>query len=508
MTMRRKVLYTLLGIPFAIAVFSPAAVAAVPCESLLSLSVPNTTITSAKTVAKGAFVPPGGPGNQAAAFKDLPAFCRLTATLKPSSDSDIKMEVWMPVTGWNGNFQPRGTAGMGGSIPLAAMGGELKEGYATAGSDTGHVGDSRYVLDHPEKVTDFEYRSAHELNVRGKAIIAAYYGEGAKLSFIDGCGGGAFMAQNAMQRYPADYNGITITGFSHKTRHAIWQQWVWDATHKDAASNLPKEKLEILHNAALNACDALDGVKNGEIENPTVCKFDPKVTECRPGAATASCLTPPQVEAARKIYAGPTNPRTGQAIYYPPMPGSELAWAAMAGPEPFGLSVDFLKYFVFKDGNWDPKAHVFNYDSHVALAENPLALRANANNPDIGEFVKRGGKLLLYEGWSDHFTLPGIAIDYYKRVVEKIGPAAAKDSVRLFMVPAMTHCEDRGEFDMVGELENWIKTKKAPDQIIGRRVWELNKVAGTRLLCPYPQVATYKGSGNTDAAANYTCKAQ
>jgi feruloyl esterase len=178
----------------------------------------------------------------------------------------------------------------------------------------------------------------------------------------------------------------------------------------------------------------------------------------------------------------------------------------MTGPQPFGFATDFFKYFVFNDPRWDPKTRPFNYDSDVALAENPKALLTNANNPDIREFVDRGGKLLLYEGWSDHFTLPGIAIDYYNKVVDAIGAQKARDSVRLFMVPGMTHCEDRGEFDMVRELEKWIQTKKAPDQIIGSRVWD-GKVAGTRLLCQYPQVATYKGSGNTDDAANYTCKA-
>ncbi len=499
-----KLVTTSSSILIAVAIFTQPAAAAVPCGMLTSLSLPNVTITSAQSVAAGAFAPPGVQGNQAAAYRTMPAFCRVTATLKPTSDSDIKMELWMPAAGWNGLFELRGTAGMGGTTPLPAMAATLKEGYATAGSDTGHVGDSRYALDHPEKVIDFSYRSAHEVTVHSKAIIAAFYDNALRLSFIDGCGGGAFTAQNAMQRYPGDFNGIAITGFSHKTRHAVWQQWVWDATHKDAASNLPNDKLALLNKAALDACDALDGVRNREIENPTVCKFDPAVLQCQ-GAAGASCLTAPQVEAARKIYAGPTNPRTGQAIYYPPMPGSEIAWSAMTGAQPFNFATDFMKYFVFNDPNWDGKTRPFNYDSDVALAENPKALLTNANNPDIRAFLDRGGKLLLYEGWSDHFTLPGIAIDYYNKVVQTVGVERARDSVRLFMMPGLNHCEDRGEFDMVRELEKWIQTKTAPDRIVGSRVWE-GKVAGTRLLCAYPQVATYSGTGNTDDVANYTCK--
>jgi feruloyl esterase len=384
------------------------------------------------------------------------------------------------------------------------MAATLKDGYATAGSDTGHTGDSRYALDHPEKVIDFSYRAAHEVSEKSKAIITQFYGNPTRLSFMDGCGGGAFTAQNAMQRFPGDFNGIAITGFSHKTRHALWQQWVWDATHKDAASNLPNDKLALLNKAALDTCDALDGVRNREIENPMVCKFDPGVLQCR-GGDTASCLTPAQVEAARKIYAGPRNPRTGEAIYFPPMPGSEIAWSSMTGAQPFGFATDFFKYFVFNDPNWDSRTRPFNFDSDVALAENPKALLTNANNPDIRAFLDRGGKLLLYEGWNDHFTLPGIAIDYYNKVVQAVGPARARDSVRLFMMPGLNHCEDRGEFDMVKELEKWIQTNTAPDRIVGSRVWD-GKVAGTRLLCSYPQVATYNGSGNTDDAANYTCK--
>src|SRR5437016_7915550 len=256
---------TLFSVLFAISVFSQASVAAVPCESLASLSLPNTTITSAATVAAGAFTPPaggGGRGDPRAPFRNLPAFCRLTATLKPTSDSDIKMEVWMPVTGWNGNFQGNGSGGMGGAIPYGDMAKTMHAGFATAGSDTGHQGDSRYALEHPERVIDYGYRAGHEMTVKAKAIIQAYYGNGPKLSFLDGCGGSAQMAEAEMRRYPADYDGIAITGFSQKTRHALEQIWIWDANQQEKASYLPPEKLTVLHNGVLQACDGLDGVND------------------------------------------------------------------------------------------------------------------------------------------------------------------------------------------------------------------------------------------------------
>ena len=506
---------TLFSVLFAISVFSQASVAAVRCESLASLSLPNTTITSAATVAAGAFTPPagrGGRGDAAAPFRNLPAFCRVTATLKPTSESDIKMEVWMPVTGWNGNFQGNGTGGMGGSIPLTDMAKTLRGGFATAGSDTGHEGDSRYVLEYPEKVIDFAYRAGHEMTLKAKAVIAAYYGNGPKSSFLDGCGGSAQMAENEMQRYPGDYDGIAITGFSQKTRHALEQMWIWDANQRDKSSYVPPEKLTVLHNAVLQTCDGLDGVKDGLIENPPSCKFDPGVVQCKAGDG-ATCLTAPQVEAVRKIYAGPTNPRTREQLFYPPQPGSELTWAQFSGPQPFGLAADFFKHFVYKDPNWDPRTRPIKYDTDLAIIERPENLVINGANPNISEFVKRGGKLLLYEGWADGTIPPGVAINYYKKVVDTIGARTAQDSVGLFMVPGLTHCQAAtDDFDsgwhgrMVGELEQWIKNKKAPARIIASSSKD-GKVIRTRPLCPYPQVATYKGTGSSDDAANFTCKA-
>src|SRR5579871_4568495 len=294
----------------AIVVFGRVAAAAASCEGLASVSLKNATITSAQSVAAGAFKPAGGGEAAAAALRSLPAFCRVTATLRPSSDSDIKMELWLPATGWNGEFEGVGTAGMGGIIPYNALAGPLKQGFATAANDTGHVGDSTYAIAHHEKVIDWGYRAFHEMTVQSKPVIAAFYGNGPKFSFMEGCGSGAQAAQSELQRFPEDYDGIAITGFSDKTRHVFWQMWAWEATHKDEASNIPKEKYEVLHKAVLDQCDALDGVKDGVLEDPRRCKFDPKTIECK-GAVGPSCLSAAQVEAVRKIYAGPKNPRTG-----------------------------------------------------------------------------------------------------------------------------------------------------------------------------------------------------
>src|SRR5207244_10037892 len=214
------------------------------------------------------------------------------------------------------------------------------------------------------------------------------------------------------------------------------------------------------------------GVKDGLIESPQICKFDPAVLQCK-AEDGPTCLTSGQVEPGRKIYDGPTNPCTWEQLFYPPLPGSELTWSQFAGPQPFGLAADFFKYFVYKDSNWDPKTRPINYDTDLALIEKPENLVVNATNPDIKEFAKRGGKLLLYEGWADGTIPPGVAINYYKKVVDTIGANTARDSVHLFIVPGLTHCQAAtDDFDsgwhgrMGGELEQGLKNTKAPSRIV------------------------------------------
>src|SRR5436190_7368714 len=299
--------------------------AATPCQDLSKASLPNTTITLAETVGAGSFTPPPGGRGGNNQFTSLPAFCRIQATLKPSSDSDIKMELWLPVAAsWDGKFRGTGNGGLGGGAAVNAnpLANGVRLGYATAGNNTGHEGDSSYAIDHPEKIKDFGYRSAHEMVVASKALIKAYYDSPLKYSVIAEGGGGTIAALSAAQRYPEDYDVIAVTGMSsYLSRHTFGQMWYWQATHKDEASMIPPEKYPVLHQAALNACDAKDGLKDGLISNPEACKFDPVVIQCK-DSATANCLIPAQVEAARKIYSGPINPRTKEEVYSPMYPGS------------------------------------------------------------------------------------------------------------------------------------------------------------------------------------------
>ena len=476
--------------------FASGAVAA-SCESLVKQALPDAQITMALSVAAGEF----------STYKDLPAFCRVAATLTPTSDSDIKIEVWLPASGWNGKFQAVGNGGWAGVISYGAMAQALRRGFATASTDTGHVGGSAsFVLGHPEKLIDFGYRSVHEMTVKSKAIIAAFYGNGPKFNYWNGCSTGGRQGLKEAQKYPSDFDGV-IAGApaNYRTHHQIGQVWSASATLKDPASYIPPSKYPLLHKAAIEACDAIDGLKDGIIDNPLRCRFDPKTIECK-GDDTSACLTAPQVEAARKIYAGATNPRTGLRIWPGLMPGSELGWAPITGgPEAVGLATEFFKYVVFEDPKWDWRT--FNFDTDTERTDK-LENGMNATDPNLKEFVAHGGKLLIYHGWTDPLLTPQNTINYFKSVTDTMGPKTA-EFARLFMVPGMDHCsggEGPNSFDTVSAIEQWVEKGKAPEQIVASHLTK-GVADRTRPLCPYPLVAVWKGSGSTDSASNFSCAA-
>ncbi len=283
------------------------------CERLAaSLNLQNAKVTLAQPVTSRQFAPPTAPGASAppAALTDLPAFCRVTVTLTPSSDSDIKSEVWLPLAEWNGKFQQVGNGGWGGSIQYAALASALRRGYAASSTDTGHVGDTaQFAVGHPEKLIDFGYRAVHETAVQSKAIVAAAYATTPRLSYFVGCSGGGRQAFMEAQRYPQDFDGIVAgaPGYN-RTDQSFQLVAASQATHHDAASFIPREKLAVLHRATLNACDQRDGLLDGLISDPMRCKFDPSVTACT-GTDRPDCLTAPQVRAAKAIYAPVMNPR-------------------------------------------------------------------------------------------------------------------------------------------------------------------------------------------------------
>ena len=503
---------TLAGLP-AQAAPSPGS-----CAALSRVSLANVTITSASFAAAGTMPAPparGGGAGAAAAnpFADLPAVCRVAATLKPSADSDIKMELWLPAA-WNGKFKGTGNGGLGGGagVGLNALAAGVRRGYATAGHNTGHEGDSSYALEHPEKIKDFGYRATHEMTVASKALVRAFYGKAPTLSYMAEGGGGTIAALSSAQRYPEDYDTIAVTGMSsYLTRHTFAQMWIWQATHADAASVIPPDTYPVLHDAVLAACDTLDGLKDGIVGDPLGCRFDVRTVQCKAGAATV-CLTAPQVEAARKIYQGPKHARTGAELYSPLYPGSELGWGQLAGgDQPLGIPVEFFKFYVLRDPAWDYRTRPINFDSDVAASDRPDIQPVNAIDPDLRRFFARGGKLLLVDGWNDAAVPPKVAINYFNRVVATVGERQTRESMRFFMVPGMGHGPgtqgpENFDFDALGLIEQWKEKGIVPDQLVVAH-YKGGKRVGSRLVCQYPRIAFYKG-GDSEDPASFECRAK
>jgi feruloyl esterase len=470
-----------------------AVLAQSPCETLRSLSLPHATITLAAAIpAQGA----------------SPAYCRVEAALRPSSDSDIRIAVWLPAENWNGNYEAVGNGGWAGTINESEMGVALRRGYATSSTDTGHRGTGAgFALGHPERLIDFGYRSEHEMTVAAKAIVAAFYATGPRFSYFVGCSSGGRQGLMEAQRFPNDYDGIAAGAPTNNWNSMMFARiWVAHATLKDPAGYIPPAKYRVIHQAVMEACDSLDGVRDGVLEDPTRCHFDPGALACRNGDGP-DCLTAPQVDSARKIYTPARNSRTGGAIFPAMERGSELVWATLAGgPKPIALADDYFKYVVFENPDWDFKT--LNFDGDFAKAEKRDGGILTAINPDLRPFFSHGGKLIQYHGWTDQQVMPQNSIDYYNSVVRKIGDAAkAADSYRLFMAPGMGHCgggEGPNKFDVLGPLAQWVEKGKAPDAILASR--SEGSATRTRPLCPYPQVAVYKGTGSTDDAANFVCK--
>jgi feruloyl esterase len=461
--------------------------------------VDGMTVTLAESVMGGA----------ESNYPKLPAFCRVEATLRPTSDSEIKIEVWMPEpAAWNGKYEGTGNGGWGGSIEPGALAAGVMRGYATSATDTGHTGGSAsFAMGHPEKLIDFGYRSVHGMTVAAKALIAAFYGEGPKLAYFEGCSSGGRQALMEAQRFPEDFDGIVAGSATNNwTKMMFGRMWVGQATLGDPANYIPPAKYPVIHRAVLAACDAMDGVRDGVLDDPTKCRFDPGVLACKDDVDGADCLTKPQVEAARKIYSPATNPRTGEVIFPPMERGSELVWGRLAGgPEPIELANDYFKFVVFADPKWDFRT--LNFDGDVVKAIKKDGGVLSATNPDLRPFFARGGKLIQYHGWTDQQVMPENSINYYKSVVAAVGAAKVDASYRLFMAPGMNHCgggDGPNKFDMLGALEMWREDGKAPEIVIASHSTDGN-VDRTRPLCAYPNMARYKGSGSTDDAANFAC---
>jgi Tannase and feruloyl esterase len=523
------------------------------CSNLKStLSMPHTTINSAETVPAGTFSPANRGGANAKPVTGLPTFCRVTATLAPTSDSKIGVEVWMPTSGWNGKLQAIGNHELGGVIFYGDMGAELKRNFAVASTDTGHTetADASWASGHPEKMADFGWRAVHEMTVTAKAVVSAFYGANARYSYFNGCSSGGREALKEAQKFPDDYDGI-ISGsamnyWTHSHLVHIWEAQAMLKDGIDGASYLPPSKYPLVINAALAQCRARDSEAPGDdfLVNPSRCDWSPKTLVCQAGQDPNTCISAAQAQALEKIYAGWRNSKTKEEIY----PGatrtsvpSWAAWATRPGTSPDGLTANgpaqqYLQWLAFDNPKWDWRT--LNFDSDVALtdASDAKGPQINAIDPDLRGFQKRGGKLIEYHGWVDPGFSPEYAVQYYEsavRAVRKNAGVADEDAAlsetqkfyRLFMVPGMGHCTGGPgpnafgglaqpaapldpQHDLVSALEQWVEGGVAPAQITATKYVKDDPAQGIamqRPICAYPEEPHYKGSGSTADTSNFMC---
>ncbi len=517
-----------------------AAAAPTPCEGLATLKLDKATITNVRLVAEGPVPTPtparpapgaapargggggraDGPGGRGAAGavaggrqaavgpraggpppapRTIPEHCRVQLVLKPSSDSLINMELWLPPADkWNGKFMGVGNGGFAGSIQGMTndMPQALRLGYATAGTDTGHQeqgGD--WAIDHPEKMIDFGYRATHEMTLKSKQIVKAFYDRAPQYSYFKGCSTGGRMAVMEAQRYPDDYDGIIAGALANRHIH----MWTAGVERSARAVRTPEQNITAEHAALVNALvtNTCDTLKEGFLSNPRACKVDFSVLKCQAGK-TGSCLTDAQMKTVETYYGGVKNSK-GELIFSGQALGNPIG-ASPANPNPGGGTFDLVR-IAYNDRNFDWQK--FNLDRDMKVLDDTIGY-VDAVNPDLGKFKSSGGKLLMFHGWSDTGITPETTVWYYEQVLKKMG-SNQSNWMRLFMVPGMGHCGGGpgvNGFDQIGTLERWVEKGVAPDTIMGTGAEGM-----TRPICQYPQGLEYKGSGDLTDAANWSCKA-
>ena len=485
------------------------------CAALTGTQVETGIVEGAERYAQGATVV----GGATAGAKASTELCRVRLRLRPVEGSDINVEVWLPDS-WNKKLFGFGGAGFDGGLSLGGarlLNKVVAQGYAAVETDVGHklapnlttwANLKTWAPKHPEKLIDMGYRGNHLAALVAKQVIADYYGTPAKRAYFLGCSNGGRDGIMEVSRYPEDYDGV-IAGAPSVRYIGVVTQLIWYsmAVHGPGGAPDLASKLNLVHDAIIKQCDMLDGVKDGILESPLLCHFDPAKLQCKGGDAP-NCLTNAEVRALRKIYGG-TRLSTGEEVVAGPALGGEGVpnnWTAVVTtPEAAVVGEDFYRWMVYDDPNW--KIEDFNLDRDYRVARARLAPILDPDDPDLSAFTRRGGKLIIYQGWDDPVVPPTNTIEYYESVRRRIGPAAARQ-VRLFMVPGMTHCAGgpgATSFDMQPVLEKWVERGEAPEKVVAVKPGSGDPPM-SHPLCAWPMTAHYHGSGSTEDAANFTCR--
>ena len=501
---------------------------AADCDHLAGLTLADTSGLAAVVVDGPVFTPPASPpppapedaqqakdlaagkALQVALLSKLPSFCRVTGVIKPA----IRFEVWLPMKDWNGKFQGTGNGGYNGAIVYTALAAGLMKHYATANTDMGHVATqpdpARWALHHPELVIDQGYRAQHETAEKAKAIVASFYGKHPSRSYFVGCSSGGWEALTEAHRYPHDYDGIIAGAPASEVVHLHAGQ-LWGYL---AARQIDVEKIQMISDAVVAQCDAKDGVKDGLVSDPLGCDFEPRQLACKSGQDPKSCLTPAEVTGLAQIYSG-AHYASGAQVY-PGWPrGMEFALLQARRDGVAALGAGTFRDMVFDNPQWD--FHTINYDRDVKAEDEKIGAVMNDGSPDLAEFRRLGGKLILWHGWSDPLISPLHTIAYYGRLAAHLAPkgtakAAAltqvSDFARLFLAPGVMHC-GRGPgpdtFESVEALDAWVEHGTAPDSMIATHK-TAGKVDRSRPLCAYPHQAVYDGRGDINVAASFSCR--
>jgi len=527
---------------FAAVVLVSSGICANTCDDLAALALPGAKITSVHLFPAGSsFTAPPDGFAQVKTYDNLPAFCRVSATLAPAPDSNIWVEAWLPATSWNQKFLGTGNGGYAGSIVYPGMADALKRGYAVANTDMGTAPalwwNAAALAGHPEKWRDFGHRATHLMTQTAKRLINAYYGSPPARSYFRGCSTGGQQGLMEAQRYPEDYDGIIAGAPGNNRTHLLASfVWVYGST-QPAMGRLSSTKLGLLHQKVLEACVISGGGAPPDkfLNDPRDCHFDPHSLQCA-GADAPTCLTGAEVVGATRIYDGPRNPGNGHLVY-PGLPrGSEVDWLILEPPfsipglpAPFGQpAFDGMFRWVFgPNWNWQ----TFDFNEHMAKVDDALASTLNANDPDLRPYEKRGGKLIIYHGQADPLVAPQNTINYYNRVVAAQKAAgnlttaqafnATRQFARLFLAPGMTHClggpgpnvfngadnldgPQDSQHDVLTALDHWVMQGTAPDMIIATRFPDPTNALMTRPMCAYPYRALYV-SGDANVAASFKC---
>ena len=515
-----------------------------PCKDLASLRLADVAITTAELVPAGEFA-----RSQPAPLRaDLPARCRVVGVIRPTADSQIGFEVWLPVSGWSGRYEQVGNGGLAGSIAYFLMVPAFLRGAASASTDDGHLSadgfDGQWAIGHPERLKDYGYRAVHLTAIAAEALVRAYYGRREEHSYFIGCSDGGRESLMEAQRYPEDFDGYLVGAPGFEVANStIRHLYVYQRLHALGPDHqLTPAQLQAISARALEDCDGLDGLEDGVLRDPRRCRFNAEELVCPNGGA--ACLTPEQARAVNAINQGPKDPATGERLawgYSGTLGTEDRTWPGLLTDAPpvqalvAQASAGIIGDLVYGD----PRLDLASVDLVKAMrdARSRVDPIIDSSDPDLSRARALGRKILQFHGWADPNIAPEYSIAYFEAVHRRMGPDTS-GFYRLFMVPGMPHCvgapglgannvglADKpsqladADHNWIAALERWVEKGVAPERMIATEfdlgddpsprapVLGTTPVKSTRPICSYPKAAVYQGAGPVSEAGSFACKA-